>query len=541
MPNLGSLTPKIQPPLELLDPIQRVQTLYLIKDKQSQVRKLKLNRIQQVLYDKIRDDIENNRPLDLSVLKFRQGGVSTFFLLLHLDRTIWTPNVNTGVLADIKENLGYLFEIVRFAHESMPEKFKPELGDDSKSSLSFPEQRSKIFVSLEIKSTTLHGLHISEAAYIEKERVQRTIGACTPGAWVTSETTANGRNHFHKRWNTDKQRGRKTLFLPWPLQEEYRIPAPSETDTLTPLIRTPDEDRLAKQMKRDWNLDMDDRQFRFRRQKRLEHERLFDQEMAEDEEACFISTGGAFFSGRKIRVLDKEAEESNKLNPPVETKTEMIWEQPQPRHVYVAGVDVMAEGHGEDPDWHVVAVICGTCRKTSARYRSRAGLDLFYRECDRIGRKYNNCLMAPEREGPGQAIILGLTELGYPNIYREEPKATRINHLNPLKEDLKKGWSTNKESKRLMMDQLRFALEGKYEDDEETFEPEFTVLDTEFLAETLNIMEVDGKIGAASGYHDDMVVAYAIAFQMYLRVRRKSLNLGQWFVGGKLESATDQR
>lgn len=183
-------------PATFYDPVWRLQNLYLIKTKDARVSKLKLNAIQKLLLADIQKELDTGSPVSNITLKFRQGGASSFFLLLHLDRTIFNPNVTTGILADLKENLGYLFEMIRFAHEHMPAELRPPLGSDSKSELTFPSKGSKIMVSLAFKSTTLHGLHVSEHAYIDEDNLRRSLGACTPDAWVTKESTANGYNHL---------------------------------------------------------------------------------------------------------------------------------------------------------------------------------------------------------------------------------------------------------------------------------------------------------------------------------------------------------
>ena len=205
---------------DINDPVWRLQNLYLIKAKDSRTTRLKLNNIQKLLLKDIWPELSLGKAVRSLILKFRQGGVSTFFLLLHLDRTIFNRNITTGILADLRENLGYLFEIIRFAHESMPERYRPKLGSDSKSELTFPEIGSKIMVSLTFKATALHGLHVSEAAYIDRTDLERSLAACAPDAWVTKESTANGYNTFRDDWLQAGELGKPGLFLPWPLQEE---------------------------------------------------------------------------------------------------------------------------------------------------------------------------------------------------------------------------------------------------------------------------------------------------------------------------------
>lgn len=526
---------KIEVIPDFSNPIFRLENLYLIKTKDATIGKLKLNQVQKILLSHIEDAVKFNKAVREHVLKYRQGGVSTFFLLLHLDRTIFTANITTGILADLRENLKYLFEIVRFAHDTMPDDIRPRVSYDSVSELGFPDSNSKIMVSLEIKSTTLNGLHVSEYAYMKQQEVERTLAACTPDAWVTTETTANGKNFYEKKWRSIRDEPK--IFLPWPLQEEYRIPKLGVDDTgFPPLIITPEEQALSDRMLKDYGLAMDDRQFRFRRKKKQDHGSLFLQEMAEDSETCFLSSEGQFFHGKKINILIKEAEEINDKEPPEKKIDYEIWEPRQHRHLYVAGADIAEGGAG---DYSVLAILCTTCRQTAFRYKARCKLDTFARICNHWCSHYNNALLAPEANAMGQAVIELLREYNYKNLYSRN-RNTR--NFEP-KVILKYGWKTDTNTRAIMLSDLKASLEGDSEDDEDHFEPLIRWRDTEFLNETFNIAEVKGKIQAVDGEHDDMTFAYGIAVQMYNHIRQNSASkiLGGIITGAPLESDREFR
>ncbi len=62
------------------------------------------------------------------VLKARQEGVSTFFLIYHLDRTLFTPNCTKVILAHRRDSLQMLFRIIKIAYESCPDRIRLEDG-----------------------------------------------------------------------------------------------------------------------------------------------------------------------------------------------------------------------------------------------------------------------------------------------------------------------------------------------------------------------------------------------------------------------------
>lgn len=465
-------------------------------------------------------------PIKAFFLKYRQGGVSTFWLLYWLDNTIFNANTVTGILADKRENLGYLFEIVRLAHQTMPPELQPKLGQDSKSVLSFPDTNSKIMVSLSIKATALHNLHISEWCYCKDEEIARTLAACSPEANITGESTGNGvGNHGYELYQDGKknENAYKTAFYPWFIQDEY-YKSLNGIDPNTIQFKQ-DEKRLIKLAKKDYSLDIRPEQILWRRDKIKEQKGLFPQEFPETDEDAFLMSGEHFFNPKKIHKLIMESKEYVKDNPPYMVDQNEQWvayEQPMKGHVYVAGGDT-SEGAN---DFSYLKIICCTCRQEAFWLQKRCGVDVFYRDCDYWGRMYQNALLAIERNNHGHAVLLGLTEnCRYPNLYKHEKKRKIINVLrgsgnNPVQNSEKLGWETSKITKPIMLDDLKLCFEGNSDDDEFNFQPEITALDTTTLSEMLTFQEIDGKLQAIEGKFDDGVIATSIAVQMYKRSRK---------------------
>ncbi|HYE19749.1 MAG TPA: hypothetical protein VEA69_14965 [Tepidisphaeraceae bacterium] len=143
------------------------------------------------------------------VLKARQEGVSTFFLIWHLDATLFTQNCNTCILADCRENLVTLFEIIKHAYETCPEEVqladgrvwrKPKAKYDNRNELHFEGINSRIYVSLSVRSKTVHRLHVSEWAWIKNAmKVLTATFAAVPKTGVTTgETTASLARHIRE-------------------------------------------------------------------------------------------------------------------------------------------------------------------------------------------------------------------------------------------------------------------------------------------------------------------------------------------------------
>ena len=526
--------------LNLNDPLWRVQNLYLIRSKDRTLQRLKFNNVQNRIVGVISDRLSKGLPIRHYDLKFRQGGISTFWVLFYLDNTIFTPNTISVIQSVTQESNKHIWDIARLAYETMPTALRPRSNQDSATTLAFDETKSKIMVTLKVLSTTLHNLHLSEYPLCDSKDIEQTLAAVPPGANVTLEGVSNGMNHAYDKWQGTDNYTR--LFHPWFLQEEYRI------ESLNPVKWTEDELKLKSYAMREYQAELTDDQILFRRDKQNDLKQLFDQEMAESPETCFISSGNAYFNNKKIKILKEEAKEHQRLYPPkrsgdwhevndMGTGWEM-WEEPALHHIYAAGADV---AEGVDGDYSVLSIFCVTCRKQAFRYRARVNVSHFYKVCDEWGRKYNNALLAPEMNNHGHAIILGLREdCRYPNLFYHES-----NRIPPItgkhtEAPRKFGWDTKEDSKKTMLDQIQYALEGEFLADESNFEPAFTVLDTWFLSECFTFINNEGKLEAASGKHDDLVMAWAIAYQMFRRLgsRSKTFQEGSITFGPKLDSSS---
>jgi len=430
--------------------------------------------------------------------------------LIHLDDTIFHQNTTSGIIAQRRGTLNHLWEIIRYAHANMHSGIKPELDQDTSHALKFKGTGSRIFVDLKIQSVGLHNLHISEYPLCQEKDIQQTLAACAPEANTTFEGVAEGMNHAYDKYFELKEQG-AALFHPWFIQEEYRI------EEKIPVIWTEEEKQLAIMARKDYSIELDDAQVRFRRAMKSKLRDLFPALMAEDDRTCFISSGNPFFDNRKMEVLYREARAYPGNREVADYDAWDQWEEPQKGHLYAAGADV-AEGldMGGDPevggrDWSVLAITCVTCKRQAFRYRARVGMDAFYRVCDQWGREYNQALLAVERNNHGHTVLQGYKEnCSYPNLYSEMVMG---------KKEAKVGWETNSVTKAIMLDQFKQLIEGKFEDDEENFEPEITIYDLKFLQEAFTFKNKGGKLSSDAGRHDDLIVAWAISAQMYLKLR----------------------
>lgn len=472
---------------KIADPKWRLTNLYYIVDKNGHKIKYTPNKPQAFV-----NQSKSKRKI---ALKSRQIGFSTNEILKQFDYTIFNKNITSVILAHEQDAIEKLFRIVKRAYTFMPEEIRPKLekGGGSKYEFYFPAINSRIYCDLESRGDTIQWLHISECAFMkDSSRLKSTLQAVPLNGIATIESTPNGLgNYFYEIWNDPDQIYEK-FFFPWYKFDEYKLPVKNKLDY------SEEEIVLIDKAKALYNVDITQEQIAFRRLKKQELKSYsddkkqvpFEQEYPEDENSCFISSGSTVID---LIIID---EMMNKAKPPIKDKDGLkIYDTIDKHERYVCGVDV-AEGIGGDYSVGIVMEV--RRKKVVAMLRGYFKPYDFADKLDKLCRLYSHAetwpLLAVERNNHGHAVLLELSEhLQYKNLY--------------VHDDEKLGWRTDKISRPIMINAFIASVENKY----------ITINDKIILNECLTLINNNGKIEAASGKHDDCIMATSIALQMIIK------------------------
>lgn len=183
----------------------RLNNLYNIIDKVGEPIPFRMNRAQFKVYSK---SLEHPR---LIILKSRQQGISTFWLISYFDDLITLANYNCGLMAQGKDEAGTLLERLKHTWNTLPMWVKDFFGlrvvknNSSEFTLS---NNSTMFIRTSFRSATLQRLHISELGKIANKYPERaketktgTLQALAPGNTGVIESTAEGVNMFKYMWD----------------------------------------------------------------------------------------------------------------------------------------------------------------------------------------------------------------------------------------------------------------------------------------------------------------------------------------------------
>ena len=213
-----------------------------------------MNRAQHIVY---RASLLNSKII---ILKSRQQGISTFWLVNFFDDVIFNPNLTVGLLAQGQEEAAGLLKKTKILWNCLDPALKTHYGleitTDNQREIAFSNY-SNIFIRESFRSTTLHRLHISELAKIAnrgggkaREVITGTLQAAGNRP-VIIESTAEGENLFKTIWDgaLDRDVGKTMiyhrLFLSW-----LNDPDCYEEDPLNIIESTPYTQKYFNQLER---------------------------------------------------------------------------------------------------------------------------------------------------------------------------------------------------------------------------------------------------------------------------------------------------
>lgn len=184
----------------------RLNNCYTIVNKKGERVRFRMNESQHKVY------AASLRHPRVIVLKSRQQGISTLWLVSYFDDGITKKNFDIGLMAQGTDEAEKLLERVKILWETLDENFKSYYGisviKDNTKEMGF-STKSTLFIRTSFRSTTLHRLHVSELGkiankYPEKVRETRrgTLQALAQGNTGVIESTAEGDNAFKEMWDT---------------------------------------------------------------------------------------------------------------------------------------------------------------------------------------------------------------------------------------------------------------------------------------------------------------------------------------------------
>jgi hypothetical protein len=463
-----------------------VTELLKIRLKKGGTRRLHLNRAQR--------EYSGKCTKQNIVLKARQVGITTYVAARYFLQTITRPGTLTVQVAHSQESAEAIFNIVQRFWENLPKAMLKGALLKSRSNVRqivFPRLDSEYRVETADdnagRGMTIHNLHCSEVSRWPRgglETLASLRAAVVPEGEIVLESTPNGASGvFYGEWQKAGETGYTQHFFPWWYDESYSEVV--KKGRILPLTR--EESELVRQH------GLSEGQIAWRRKQWKTMRGLAVQEYAEDSSSCFLVSGESVF---ERAAIEKAAGLAGEPTESQDNGRLTIWFPPQKGRQYILGVDTA--GGGSEGDYACAQVIERVMGMQCAELHGHFPPYELARRVADLGQRYEQALVAVERNNHGYGVLAHLNNLEYGNLFEKDGQA---------------GWLTSAASRPAMIENMAGVLMS---------EP--ALFHSPRLLEECRtfVRHPDGNAAAADGAHDDCVMAMAIA----LAVRRQDVGRG---------------
>jgi hypothetical protein len=444
-----------------------------VRDRHGRVRPLEANAAQR--------EFERQRKQWNIVLKARQMGVTTWVAARMFMKTITARGVLTVQVAQTREAAEGIFRMVQRFWEQLPKEAREGPLRRSRATLghmAFPELDSEFRILSAGdegvgRGLSIQNLHLSEVSRwpgAAQETLAGLRAALSPSGELVMESTPNGAyGCFYHEWNQAQENGTAQHFFPWWMEPAYVSDAVTDPT---------EEERVLMQAH-----GLTEQQIGFRRMLEASYQKLRSQEFAEDAVTCFRATGDCCFDVDAIedRLAEAPAALTSRRGGALQ-----LWLPPLRGNRYLVAVD--AAGGGSDGDFAAVQVIEVKTGLQCAELRQRLNPLELAEAAVELAREYGDAKIVVESNNHGAAVLAYLSSVHhYVDVYGKDGKA---------------GWLTTTGNKPEMVGRLGALLVQS---------PEM-FSSARLLQECRTFLNwPNGRTGAASGSHDDCLMAMAIA------------------------------
>jgi len=519
---------------------QYIEQFLKIRTKDGELRPLVMNAPQRRLYDAIRRQWNENKPIRIIILKARQMGFSTLTEAILFALTATNFNVETMIVAHEEKSTANLFRMSQRFYEELPDQLKPKRKAANARELVFDSALGKGLGSRIRcataggkgvgRSSTLSCVHLSEFAFWPGDKRQTFAGLVQavpdrPGTVIIIESTANGYDAFKEMWDAAVEAekngtdGYTPIFFAWHEMEDYRRPP------LPGFQRTAEEEEMAEAF------GLDDEQLAWRRWCIATNcggdVNLFHQEYPSTPDEAFIATGMCVFDTKTLVLRRDEVQRTFWER----GRFRIVYEDTEPLSSYEMGADEPEIGRGliqsfqwepdergpvwirKHPEERVPYVLGGDTAGTGtdffaghvldnrtgdqvAKLHHQFGERAFAEQMYCLGMYYNKALIGVETNYSTYPEVC-LEELGYPKLYVRQ----RVDdYTKKLVQAF--GFETTRKTRPLIIDGLKDVVRQSPE----------TIHDFDTLGEMLTfVYDENWKPQAEAGKHDDLVMSLAIA------------------------------
>lgn len=496
------------------DPVLFIQNFIKIVDKRGQLVNFVPNPQQMQLLTEIKKTTPQRSKFNI-VLKSRQLGISVLSCAYSIWLAIRFSNTSCLLMAHSLDGADGIFTKLKQLYGSIPKAIRPRLINNNRKELKLDNGSRITVISCGTKEsargTTLRFVHVSEAAFCN-ENIDKQILAIeqclTPNGQIIVESTANGFNFFSEMYSKAAQGESmyKPFFFGWVddklmFADEYKQFAERYVALHGKL---PGIDELDNAELALYHRGATIEQIVWRRLKiSNSSETQFAQEFPSTPHEAFITTGDNVFDNKKVQERIENLHQKTVPMPttlpailkPWYNRGFSLWEKPEKGIKYFIGVD-SAEGLGGSSDYSVAEIVDHSGCQIAEFRSNKVKPYEFFEIVKELGYWFNTAYLVVEKASAGQTVCDRLyNDVRYPLMHKYKSWDAKGRGQR------KPGFETTKQSKQRIIDDF-VELHSK----------DMLRINSEVLLQEMKMFVYkDGSAKASSGYHDDTVMAFAMA------------------------------
>ncbi len=222
--------------------------------------------------------------------------------------------------------------------------------------------------------------------------------------------------------------------------------------------------------------------------------------IAQELDVSFIGSGGNVVDDEYVTYHEENFVKSPEFASEIE-KSMWIWKEPEVGHKYIMGVDV---SRGDGKDSSTIVILDFENLEQVAEFKHKLPPDMLAEIVYKYGNMYNAYTVVDITGGMGVATVLKLLEMEYKHLHYDDPKSRKLSEKYA-----KTAYKQGDKVPGFNVGNTRLQMVSELE--EHIRENKTIIRSQRMVSELKTFVYKGGRPDQMEGYHDDIIMAYAMA------------------------------
>ena len=222
--------------------------------------------------------------------------------------------------------------------------------------------------------------------------------------------------------------------------------------------------------------------------------------IAQELDVSFIGSGGNVVDDEYITYHEENFVKDPEFASEVE-KSMWIWKKPEVGHKYIMGVDV---SRGDGKDSSTIVILDFENLEQVAEFKHKLPPDILAEIVYKYGNMYSAYTIVDITGGMGVATVLKLLEMEYKHLHYDDPKSRKLSEKYA-----KTVYKQGDKVPGFNVGNTRLQMVSELE--EHIRENKTIIRSQRMISELKTFVYKGGRPDHMEGYHDDIIMAYAMA------------------------------